>query len=314
MTKPGKFFKEHSEVHAFPIRAGQKHPPCFENNLNLATTNIKWLRRWYVHDYPHCNFGVSVALSGLIVLDVDTKPGKHGAASFARVCSLHDWYPRKGLTLPRHNVATLTVRTPSGGLHYYLRQTNVVRFLTGRQNIFGPDSGVDAPGYVLAPGSVLDASNDYPGDYTVIDEGDVIGGNTPIANAPDWLGIYLQEARPEAVEQVPVVELDQIGHIAFAIDYLKQATPAVQGRNGEHTLLMVAAALKDLGISRDMAVELLARYYNDRCEPQWCIGDGATADRLDVKVANAYAYLKHVQPGAMTAEALFGDDPEEFAR
>jgi len=304
--KPGAFIVKHG-IRAFPIRRGRKNPPLFGNNLNAATADIATLRKWSkqrvwptrenpgrISNPPH-NYGASLALSGLLVMDVDTKPGKVGAATLANLVAKHGKLP-----------LTLIVYTPSGGFHYYFKQTNTVRFFTGSQSTFGKD--IDCPGYVLVPGSVLDGSNpkDTPGPYAVMT-------NAPIAYAPDWFGIYLQAERSTAVEQSPVVELDQVGNIAWAIDYLKQARPAIEGQNGEHTLLTVAGYLKDGGISRDMAVELLAKYYNDRCEPQWYIGDGPTADRLDVKVDNAYQYLKHRQPGALTAEALFGDDDEVFA-
>jgi hypothetical protein len=70
----------------------------------------------------------------------------------------------------------------------------------------------------------------------------------------------------------------------------------------------VAGNLKDHGISLDTAIDLIAEHYNPRCEPPWNLGDGELADRLDVKVSNAYRYLKYMRPGAATAEADFGDD------
>ncbi len=290
VMKPGAFIVKH-RLRAFPCAAGAKAPwPGFVNNLNRATADLPTLRYWS-KIYRGCNWGASLALSGLLVMDVDDKPGKVGAATLARLIGLHGSLPR-----------TLTVRTPSGGRHFYFKQTNTVRFLTGSQNTFGTD--IDCPGYVVIPGSVLRDPEQYPGPYVVEDD-------APIAYAPDWFAIYLQQAERESVEQEPVVELDQTGNIAWAIDHLKHyAEPAIQGRNGERTLLMVAAVLKDHGISRELAVDLLAEFYNDRCEPQWSIEDGATADRLDVKVHNAYQYLKHVKPGAATAEADFGDDIE----
>jgi hypothetical protein len=74
---------------------------------------------------------------------------------------------------------------------------------------------------------------------------------------------------------------------------------------------MTAAMLKDIGISQETAIELLAEYYNipGKCEPLWEIGDGPTADRLDVKVVNAWRYLNQTQPGSRTAQVAFGDEP-----
>lgn len=92
---------------------------------------------------------------------------------------------------------------------------------------------------------------------------------------------------------------------------MHDAPPAIQGRNGEHTLLLVAACLKDHGISEYTSVQLLAEFFNSRCEPPWDIGEGPTADRLDVKVHNAWLYLKQTRPGAYTAAAEFADVQED---
>jgi hypothetical protein len=278
--KPAEFIRRHPYFY-FPIRAGAKHPPCFGNNLNEATDKFPVMKQWAAK-WPRCNWGLSVAKSGLVVADVDCKTGKNGRASYDRLI-----WPD-----------TLMISTPSGGFHCYYRQTNAVRFVTSRQNIFGPESHVDAPGYVLIPGCTIEG-----GRYDVLRD-------LPIANAPDFLAEYLiASERGEAVEQVAVIELDQQHNIEWAIDHLQHdATPAIEGRGGERTLLMVAGDLKDHGISLDTAIDLIAEHYNPRCEPPWNLGDGELADRLDVKVSNAYRYLKYMRPGAATAEADFGDD------
>ena len=288
----GHFIVEHG-LRAFPIKPGAKAPPWADNNLNLASADVPTLKRYQQEArrrWPTgaLNWGVSVALTGLIVIDSDEKPGKVGAATMARFI-----WPR-----------TLTVRSPSGGRHLYYRQTNVVRFVTSKCPLFGEGSDVDAPGYVLLPGSVLDSG----GEYVVIDD-------APIALAPDFLAEYLTRAERSAVEQTPLIELDQDANVTRAIHHLRhEAERSVEGRGGEKTLLLVAGHLKDNGISRGMAHQLIAEHYNtpEHCDPLWNDGDGETCDRLDVKIANAYEYLKHRRPGAHTAEAEFGDD-EEFA-
>jgi len=200
---------------------------------------------------------------------------------------------------------TLTARSPSGGIHFYFSETNVVRHRV-KQNAFGRD--VDSTGYVLIPDSILrahKAKGQYPGRYRFTNQ-------LPVAPAPAWFAEYLTEPGTAAADadQVPVVEQDTPDLIEWAKDYLKNdAKPAIQFQNGEFTLLMVAGVLKDRGISEQMAVELLAEFYNDRCSPPWDIGEGATADRLDVKVHNAWLYLRQSSPGANTAEADFGNSP-----
>ena len=100
-----------------PLNRARKFPPWADNNLNLASADVPTLKRYQQEARQRwptgtLNWGVSVALTGLIVIDSDEKPGKVGAATMARFI-----WPR-----------TLTVRSPSGGRHLYYRQTNVVRF------------------------------------------------------------------------------------------------------------------------------------------------------------------------------------------
>ncbi|MEV0236799.1 bifunctional DNA primase/polymerase [Nonomuraea sp. NPDC050786] len=59
---------------------------------------------------PGDNVGVGCWRSGVLGLDLDVKGGVDGIARFAALCD------QRGQTWPD----TLTVRTPSGGLHLYL--------------------------------------------------------------------------------------------------------------------------------------------------------------------------------------------------
>jgi hypothetical protein len=223
-----------------------------------------------------------------MVVDIDTKPGKVGAQTLAGLEMLHGRLPR-----------TLTVRSPSGGLHYYFTETGVVRHrLALGKHGFGDD--VDSPNYVLLPNCRLDTGGQY-----------IIVNDAPIAPAPDWFAEYLRKSDDAEVEQIPAVELDQEANIAWAVHFLTHdARPSIQGQNGEFALLMAAAALKDHGISQHKAIELLDKHYNveGRCEPLWNVGDGSVDDRLDIKVENAWRYLTKVRPGARTAQADFADD------
>jgi hypothetical protein len=111
-------------------------------------------------------------------------------------------------------------------------------------------------------------------------------------------------------DQDPAIELDQPRNIERAIYHLTHdARRSVQGRNGEFALLLVAGELKDIGISKSLAVDLLIEHYNVSpfCDPVWNVGDGPIADRLDVKVENAWRYLTQAQPGSASADADFAD-------
>lgn len=292
VNPPLVLLAQHPGWCVFPIMCGEKKPPLLDDNLRLASNDPATIKQWAI-EHPSCNWGLSCAKSHLIVVDVDTKPGKAGRDTLERLEL--EWGP-----LP----PTLTARSPSGGLHFYYSETNVVRHRM-KANAFGRD--VDSTNYVLLPDSILrarPAENQFPGRYKFTNR-------LPVAPAPDWFALYLDTSSNNSaagVQQVPEVEQDTPDLIKWAKHYLEHdAPPARQGDHGEFTLLMVAAVLKDHGISEQMAVELLGEFYNSRCEPAWDIGDGATADRLDVKVHNAWQYLRQTTPGAHTAAADFGN-------
>jgi hypothetical protein len=274
--------------HFFPIAPGTKDRPMVKDNLaSGATNNPTVIRSWSVE----CNVGLALAKSEVIAVDVDRKPGKNGEQTF------YDLEFRHGDAEHYAFPLTFKVLTPSKGWHLYYRGEH--KFALGKHG-FG--EGIDSPNYVLLPGSVLANG----GNYTVI-------ANAPIAEAPAWFAEYLKYKETVETEQIPAVDLDHPDNIAWAIHYLEyDAPPSIQFKSGEKTLLDIAGVLKDHGISEGTAVELVAEHYNKRCEPPWNLGEGPIADRLDVKVHNAFAYLRQTQPGAHTPQADFSvDQPSE---
>jgi hypothetical protein len=283
--------KQHPNWYLFPIRPLYKSPPCFDNNLELASNDPAQIRRWRAQNFG-CNWGVALKKSKLICVDVDRKPGKVGGESL------------DALELERGILPdTLTVLSPSGGLHLYFDEANGVVHQM-RLNAFGQD--IDSTNYTLIPGceTVEDTgARQSAGTYKVVN-------SARVAPAPKWFAEYLGDetsaVKPDA-DQAPAVEQDTDDIVSRAIYYLKNdAKPSIQGQNGEFTLLMVFATLKDMGLSRETAVELVVENYNDRCEPPWEVGEGAIADRLDAKATNAWSYLKNTQPGALSPQAEFG--------
>jgi len=219
------------------------------------------------------------------------KPGKVGRETLDNLELINGALP-----------STYTVRTPSGGLHFYYDETSEVQHVF-KLDGFGTD--IDSTNYVLLAGCRITVGSH--GSYTV-------HNSAPVAPAPSWFAHYLKPSnKPDAVDQDPAVELDAPENIKRAIHHLRHdAPPSIEGQHGERTLLMVAATLKDMGISEWQSVELLTEHYNveGKCEPLWSLHEGDTADRLDVKVHNAWAYLKQNKPGVNTPEADFGNDVE----
>jgi hypothetical protein len=141
-----------------------------------------------------------------------------------------------GQELPGH---TLTVRTPSGGLHLYYRVPGDVTL----RNTRGEDGNglgwkVDTRaggGYVVAPGTVTDA-----GEYGFLWDG-------PVAELPGWL---VERLTPPPLPAAPVLPIRPAGgRRSRYIDAAVRAeagkvADAKQNRNG--TLFAAAVALGQL--------------------------------------------------------------------
>lgn len=130
--------------------------------------------------------------------------------------------------------------------------------------------------------------------------------------APAWVIDLLKSGRSSkriAPSKEPLVELDRPEAVAKAIDWLKTAAPeAVEGDAGDHTTFRVAARLRDMGLSRGTAFEVLAEHWNEagKASPPW------PADDLMQKVDNAFAYATGAWGGALgVAEFEDTTSPQE---
>ena len=188
------------------------------------------------------DYNIGVYCDGMIVIDVDVKHGKPGMASLMEL----------GIDL-----ATYTVRTPSGGLHLYYAGANV-GLSAGRIG-----AGLDVRsggGYVVGPGSTIDGTA-----Y-------VIERDAAIAPAEQGLIDRCGQARtPGERGLAPAVDLDRPDTLERAKIYLTNEAPvAIEGASGDSTTFKVAARLRDFGVSDHMAAELMAELWNPRCRPPWC--------------------------------------------
>jgi hypothetical protein len=122
----------------------------------------------------------------------------------------------------------------------------------------------------------------------------------PIAEAPKELVNLLIESSPRRRErshgQEPPADLvlDTENAIARASHWLAyEADEAVEGSGGDSTTVAVAARMRDLGLSPDMALEVMLEHYNPRCAPPW------DSDRLREKVMSAYKSASGTWGGAL---------------
>jgi len=269
----------------FPIKAGKKFPPLIRDNLAQASNDpaqlIAWEKQW-----PGCNWGLAHRKSNVMGVDVDTNPakGKQGQLTYDALDLIYGW--------PETEMTT----TPSGGFHkIYEGLPGLDIPMALGENGIGKD--IDVPNYTLIAGCTFDDGTSY------------IGNDLDPVPCPQWIYDTIRNAKSKAriadAGEV-VVELDQPANIELAIDFLKNdAVPAIEGQGGDFNTYKTAAYLKDLGISAQLAPELLNEYYNPRCEPPWDM------DGLIAKVTSAYTYTNLSKAGGKTAEADFSDDPPE---
>lgn len=257
----------------FPIKAGAKFPPLLKDNLAQASSDPVQLSKWS-KQWPGCNWGLSLRKSRIMAVDVDTKPGKIGQATY------------DALDLDYGFPDTEEARSPTGGRHKIYEGEHV--FALGAHG-FGPD--IDSPNYIIIAGS---ATKD--GYYETV---------TPhaAAPAPQWFYDVIGRAKQRMVgTEETAIELDKPASIAWAIDYLKaDAEPAIEGKNGDFQTLKVAMSLRDQGVSEATAYALMNEHYNPRCIPPWDEND------LEKKVQNGYSYASQSQAGGKAAEAEFED-------
>jgi Bifunctional DNA primase/polymerase, N-terminal len=265
----------------FPIKAGEKFPPLLKDNLDKnASSDPAQIRKWAAK-WPGCNWGVAHKKSGLMVVDVDCNAakGKRGQETFDTLSLMYD-FPD-----------TETTTTPSGGFHKVYLGKHIMAL--GEHGI-GKD--IDSPNYTLIPGCKFADGTSY------------VGNGAEAVACPSWIYDVIKNTRAskKAIGDAgeAVIELDQPQNIKTAIDFLQQdAVAAIEGQNGDFNTLKTGMYLKDLGLSREIALDLMSEHYNPRCEPPW------DRDDLAKKVENAFAYASLSKVGGKTAEADFADEP-----
>lgn len=137
-------------LHIVPIKPGEKRP-AWDRWVEKATVDPDFITEWWT---AHPDHGIGIATgpaSGVFVLDVDIANGKNGADTLKRLEQEHGELP-----------ATLTVRTGTGGHHYYFRWPVGLDIRNDAGKRLGP--GLDirgAGGQVVAPPTVHPCGEHY---------------------------------------------------------------------------------------------------------------------------------------------------------
>lgn len=126
----------------FPLLPGEKRP-AIDRWPTRATTDSGTVADWWGGQSATCNIGIATG-KGLLVVDADCKANRPGLASLEMLDMLG---------LP----ASMRVRTPSGGVHVYLRVPTDIHITIGAECL-AQYPGIDIRcegGYVVGPGSTV---------------------------------------------------------------------------------------------------------------------------------------------------------------
>lgn len=220
--------------HVFPVVPGGKEP--LGHWPTMATTNLARVVTYW-SSYPNANIGIAMKPSGLLVIDCDHPP--QGINAFAKLCSLFKAYDA---------VDTYTVKTGSGGLHFYYRWPSTVKasqasLVPGLVDV-RCNGGRDG-GYVLGAGSQTDK-----GGYQVWGEDD-----DKVIDCPRWL----QELVVERERARPVREPATADEFMCETSYagVINSVRLAQEGNRNHALHWAACVMAEDGVSMERAEEML---------------------------------------------------------
>lgn len=239
-----------------------KHPAIrgWKERACVEPTEVKRL-------FANHQGNLGIALGGearLVVLDLD---GPAGLATVQKWQREHDPLP-----------ATLTARSgrSDGGAHHFFRLPKGCE-PASISNKVGIAPGVDVRaegGMVVVPPSRHVTGRTYEWTNTV-----------PPATAPKWLLQKLVSSEGSSHEGAG----QSTGRLEQARDYLRALTPAISGYGGHRQTFEAALAMtRGYCLPREVALELMTRDYNPRCQPPWSDSDLArkvdeaiTKGRLD---------------------------------
>lgn len=218
---------------------------------NTATADVLAVHdMWSGPDGEPLNHNIGVLATGAVFLDVDRPKMRAKGLTPDGFASLPSIGP-----LPK----TYSVRTPSGGTHFY--------FDAGGQGFgqadIAPGINVRAVnGYVVGAGSTFIAKEpgDVSGTYVMADE-------APMAPLPSHVAEKLRSAALKTgIEGVSLVPLDTPAAIEAARAWLTRAPEAVEGHRN-NVGFGVSAQLHDFGLSVDTVREFLSEWNDAKVFP-----------------------------------------------
>lgn len=188
-------------------------------------------------------------VSGLVVVDIDEKDGKNGLEALKKWSQKFGEWPE-----------TLTVRTPSGGLHWYFQHPG---FPVGNSQGW-PAAGVDLRGeggLIVGPGTRMPS-----GTY------EVVNAVRPAILPPWFLTQILERSagRKKAPRPFTSSPEQRPRNVIRGQGLAKSWRPAVSGQGGSVDTYVLAGKLRrELALSFEDTLAIMLEVYNPRCAPPW---------------------------------------------
>src|SRR5579859_2310566 len=228
--------------------------PATDNGFHDATTDVDQINAWWSRaDY---NIAIEPETAGWLVIDLDPG-GEENWVKLVQESGGHE--------------PTYEVRTPRGGRHLYFAGSG----FSSVQRLAGHVDTRGVGGYVLVPPSVVGGR-----PYTV-------SQNRDIAALPAWISEALGRERVHAKADNRV-EPDQPHNIERArrllLARVAAGRVALKGAGGDALTYSTAAEVMDLGISPELAGDLMLEHWYPHCSPN------DNDDFVRRKVQNAAEY------------------------
>jgi len=279
VPQPFRFFPLHGIVHnqGVPACTCGLGTECKDIGKHPAVS-------WRIYDenakHPGGGCGIQTGhFNGIFVVDLDRKEGKDGVARLVE------------LAADRPIPDTLSVLTPSGGVHLYFRLPS---------NLYVPNSrselavGIDIRGeggYVVGPGSPHRNGGVYQ---------EVPG---PLSDPPAWL-LELVVKAPESREALETEHYTEdpssprgVRAIEWAKNCLAKAKPAIQGQGGSDVFFGICCHLMYSALPLNTLRQVIEEVYNPRCVPPWSVAE------IDHKLTDADRIMD--KPRGLSSEDFF---------
>lgn len=254
-----------------PLKPNSKLPSgpwTMQSTINPITIT-GWFKDEFMGWDPEINIMIDTGKSGLCVIDIDNKGEKEGTVHWRELMS--------------DPVPTFTVETPSGGYHLYYTASGFAN--TAGKLAADIDTRAEG-GYVVAPSSTIDGVA-----YTITDDSRVV-------ELPLFIAEKLSAHRIKTRETGTIYSENDEGDLDWAISFLQNHEPAIEGAGGDNHTFITFCKLKEHGIGQDKALELVLEHWNDNCSPPWDYDD------LEKKCDSAYRSAQNAT-GVKSAMAEF---------